>query len=170
MIKITLTHIIKCKFHAKSYNGHWPFISPRTSMAISGQLLKPSKLPTLMTWSINQMFINICPTSNRHMQRLIENINSRCGPFISGNMTIYLYFLSFVDIGMARVIKSFLVKDSYPCIFYCQYIGCWWPDDARTQGINCHSGIFRFQDQKGYLTHLFLVGAKPLYEPMLEYC
>ena len=60
-------------------------------------------------------------------------VNSCCDEFIIGNIKIQAHFSM---IGWHKWLKSVYVKDENLFILHSQYHGCWWPGDARRQGIS----------------------------------
>ena len=51
---------------------------------------------------------------------------------------IGICFLSFLKTGTDHYVLTFLMEDMDMLIYHSQYNGCWWPSDARSQGIGSH--------------------------------
>ena len=53
-------------------------------------------------------------------------------------LTVYLHFLSFFHTKMVQVVKIFPWEDKDLFILHNWYQDCWWPGNAKSQGISSH--------------------------------
>ena len=65
-------------------------------------------------------------------------LNHTRATFFNTNMNMYLQFLSFLHIDMTQEVKSFPVEEKDLSILHSPYHGCWWLDDAGSQGVSNH--------------------------------
>ena len=56
-----------------------------------------------------------------------------------GNINIYLHFMSLLHIDMTQVVEILpCVRQGPTCSIHIQYLGFWWPGDAKSRGISNH--------------------------------
>ena len=65
--------------------------------------------------------------------------DSYCAELFLRKIKMYLHFLSFLNVQMTQVFEIILHIRQYLLILHSQYHGCWWPSDARSQGIRSHA-------------------------------
>ena len=113
--------------------------------------------------SLRAMISHSCVHRTFVVIRFVKNVlkvviwmNPCCAKFPLRNIKTCLYFLPFINTEMAQVAKIFPFFGQNPSFFYffwpksflrvdkdlfilhSQYHGCWWPGDARSQGISNH--------------------------------
>ena len=67
-------------------------------------------------------------------------------------MRILSYFFCFPILQLCRLLKSLLIEDKHLFILLSQYPSCWWPGDARSQGISRYSIDIVFLEYSGFST------------------
>ena len=72
--------------------------------------------------------------------------------FFQEHENMFAFFSIFSTLRLFREWKSSLLEDKGSVILHSQWHGCWWPDNARTQGISSH-GIIHIILQHSGLQH-----------------
>ena len=79
-------------------------------------------------------------------------INPCPAKFILENINVHLHLLSFLNTEMCRSLKSFFLSETDLFILHSQCHCCWWPGDARSQGISSHGITLDLPEYSGFST------------------